>query len=138
MSRIGKKPITVPGGVKVSLDPKARMISVEGPKGKLSYAYRPEVAVTWDESEMTIVCSIPQQQMNISQVRAHWGTARSRIQNMLIGVTEGYTKRLEIVGVGYCLPVDMTPPAGVEFAVTHNVITVSVKIHKQALNFVSI
>jgi large subunit ribosomal protein L6 len=140
MSRIGKKPITVPAGVKVSLDRKARTISVEGPKGRLSYAWRPEVVVTWDESEKTILCSIPEEQMNISQVRAHWGTARSRIQNMIIGVTEGYSKRLEIVGVGwnaqpqggtlrlnvgYCLPVEMTPPAGVEFAVAHNVITVS-------------
>ena len=51
MSRIGKKPITVPSGVKVTLDPKARTINVEGPKGKLSFNYRPEVAVAWDEGE---------------------------------------------------------------------------------------
>ena len=59
MSRIGKKPITVPSGVKVALDPKARTIEVEGPKGKLRYEYRPEVSVTWDQSESRIVCAAP-------------------------------------------------------------------------------
>ena len=140
MSRIGKKPITVPAAVKIALDPKTRTISADGPKGKLSFAYRPEVIVTWDESEKTIVCAIPEAQLKIGQMRAYWGTTRSRIQNMVSGVAEGYSKRLEIVGVGwnaqpqgktlrlnvgFCLPVDMTPPAGVEFEVGNNIITVS-------------
>jgi large subunit ribosomal protein L6 len=140
MSRIGKKPITVPGNVKVALDPKTRTITADGPRGKLSYVYRPEVSVTWDESEKTIVCSIAEDQMTLGQIRAYWGTVRSRIQNMITGVTDGYSKRLEIIGtgwdakpqgktlrlnVGYCLPVDMTPPAGVEFEIANKIITVS-------------
>jgi len=140
MSRIGKKPITVPDSVKVSLDPKGRSISVRGPKGSLSYVYRPEVAVTWDESEKTIVCSITEAQMKTGQMRAFWGTVRARIQNMIIGVTEGYSKKLEVMGVGwnarqegqtlrlnvgYCLPVDMMPPQEVEFVINGSVITVS-------------
>ena len=140
MSRIGKQPITVPAGVKVSLDPKKCAINVEGPKGKLSYIHRPEVTVTWEEGEQRIVCTIPAERMKIGQMRAYWGTVRSRIQNMITGVTEGYTKILEIEGVGwnakqqgkklqlnigFCHPVDMDPPAGVEFAIDRNVITIT-------------
>jgi large subunit ribosomal protein L6 len=140
MSRIGKKPIAVPSGVKVALDTKTRTISIEGPKGKLSYVYRPEVTVTWDEGEKAIVCSIPEEQMTIRQMRAFWGTVRSRIENMITGVTQGYAKKLEIIGVGwnakpqgknlqlnvgYCHPVDLPAPQGVEFAVEGNTITVS-------------
>ena len=140
MSRIGKKPITVPASVKVNLDPRARTISVSGPKGELSYEYRPEVSVTWDESEKRIICSIPKGKINIGQIRAYWGTVRSRIQNMITGVTDGYRKQLEIVGVGwnakaqgetlrlnigYCLPVDLNPPAGVKFAIERAIVTIT-------------
>ena len=140
MSRIGKKPITVPPGVSVRLDPKKRTIDVEGPKGKLSYVYRPEVTVNWDESEKRIACSIPETAMASGQMRAYWGTVRARIQNMITGVTEGYQKKLEIIGVGwnakpqgktlqlnvgYCHPVDMTPPPFVEFAVEGAVVTIT-------------
>ena len=140
MSRIGKKPITVPSGVSVRLDPKTRTIDVEGPKGKLSYVYRPEVTVNWDESEKRIKCTIPEAAMRAGQMRAYWGTVRSRIQNLIIGVSEGYQKRLEIVGVGwnakphgktirlnigFCHPVDMTPPASVEFAVEGQFVTIT-------------
>lgn len=141
MSRIGKKPINVPSGVKVALDTKTRTINIDGPKGKLSYVYRPEVTVTWDEGEKAIVCSIPEQQMSIRQMRAYWGTVRARIQNMITGVSQGYSKKLEIIGVGwnakplgtkgiqlnvgYCHPVEMPAPAGVEFAIEGNAITVS-------------
>ena len=140
MSRIGKKPIAVPAGVKVSLDPKARSITAEGPKGKLSYVYRPEVTVTWDESEKRITCTIPAAQMKLGEIRAYWGTVRARIGNMITGVTDGYQKQLEVIGVGwnakpqgktlqlnvgYCHPVELTPPAGVEFAIAGPVITIS-------------
>lgn len=135
MSRIGKQPISVPSGVKISLDPSSSSISVEGPKGKLTYDYRPEVSVTWDESESQVVCSITEEQMGDRQMRAFWGTVRSRIQNMITGATEGYTRRLEIKGVGwnaqaqgqnirlnigYCHPIDLTPPPGVEFKIEGN------------------
>jgi len=140
MSRIGKKPISVPGNVTVKLDPRACAIDVEGPKGKLHYDYRPEVSVTWDESEKQIVCTIPEERMRIGQTRAYWGTVRSRIQGMVTGVTDGFQKKLEVVGVGwnaqpqgktlrlnigFCHPVDMTPPSSVEFAVQGQMITVT-------------
>ena len=92
MSRIGKKPITVPAGVEITLDPKACRIAVKGAKGQLEYEYRPEVDVRWEADERSVVCSIPEAAMAQGQMRAYWGTVRSRIQNMITGVTEGYTK----------------------------------------------
>ena len=140
MSRIGKNPIAVPRGVKVSLDPGTCTITIEGAKGTLSYQYRPEVTVTWDEDEKSIVCSIVDGVLGERQHRAYWGTVRSRIQNMVTGVTEGYSRHLEIIGVGwnaqpqgqalrlnigFCHPVDLDPPPGVEFAVEANRITIT-------------
>ncbi len=140
MSRIGKKPVSVPAGVKITLDPRSRGIGIEGPKGKLAFTYRPEVTVTWDESEKRVVCSIPQEQVRIGQIRAYWGTTRAIIQNMVVGVTEGFSKRLEVVGVGwgakaqgrtlqlnvgYSHPVDLPVPQGVEVAVEGSFVSVS-------------
>jgi large subunit ribosomal protein L6 len=140
MSRIGKKPITVPAGVKVAIDPKTRGVTIEGSKGKLSYTHRPEVTVTWDEGEKAIRCALPEAAQADRQSRAYWGTVRSRIQNMITGVSKGYEKKMEIIGVGwgakdqgkqlqlnvgYCQPVNLTPPAGVEFSVEGAVITVT-------------
>ena len=139
MSRIGKQPVSVPSGVKVALDPKKRTINIEGPKGKLAYEYRPEVKVEWDEGENHVLCTIPEEAMKEGQMRAYWGTVRARIQNMVTGVTSGYSKQLEIIGVGwnakamgktlqlnigYCHPVDLTPPAGVEFGINGQVVTI--------------
>jgi len=140
MSRIGKKPVAVPSGVKVDHDPSSRTVSVEGPKGRMSYSYRPEIDVAWEEGENQLVCTIPEKKSEDRQVRAHWGTTRSRIQGMVTGVTEGFTKKLEVIGVGwnarvqgnnlqlnvgYCHPIDMPIPVGVECTVEGNVITVS-------------
>jgi len=140
MSRIGKQPISVPSNVKVSLDPKTREIRVEGPKGKLSFVHRPEVRVTWSEDEKQITCTLPDVESADGQLRAYWGTTRARIQNLITGVVDGYQKKLEIIGVGwnakpqgktlqlnvgYCHPVDMMPPEGVEFAVEGPMITIS-------------
>ncbi len=140
MSRIGKKPVSVPSGVRVTIDPQSRMVSVEGPKGKLSMTHRPEVAVTWDEGENRIICSVPPGEMRIGQIRAYWGLTRSLINNMIIGVTAGYVKKLEIIGVGwtaklqgkqlqlnvgYCQPRLMEVPDEVELVVDSNAITIS-------------
>lgn len=140
MSRIGKKPITVPSGVKVTLDPKARTINVEGPKGKLSFSYRPEVGVAWDEGEHRIICSIAKEQMRVGQMRAYWGTTRAQIENMIVGVTRGFMKKLDVVGVGwgakalgklielnvgYCHPVRVPVPEGIEVGVQGSIITIS-------------
>jgi len=140
MSRIGKKPVTVPAGVKVNLDPKSRVINIEGPKGKLSFPYRPEVKVVWNQGENSIVCSIDEKDMENKMARALWGTTRAQIQSMIGGVTQGYQKKLEVIGVGwgakaagknlqlnvgYADPVVMTPPVGVSFVIENNVITIS-------------
>jgi large subunit ribosomal protein L6 len=96
MSRIGNKPVALPKGVKVAIaDGK---ITVEGPKGKLDFAYRPEVSVAHDAATNNIVVTRSNDER---QSRALHGLTRAMIQNMVVGVTAGYEKRLEIVGVGY-------------------------------------
>ncbi|MHC4142629.1 MAG: 50S ribosomal protein L6 [Planctomycetota bacterium] len=140
MSRIGKKPIQVPSGVRVTIDPQSRAVAVEGPKGKLSMTHRPEVSVTWDEGENRIMCSIGPEQMKVGQNRAYWGLTRALIANMIVGVTTGYTKKLEVVGVGwgaklqgqalqlnlgYSDPVNKPVPVGIEIAVEGPMITIT-------------
>jgi large subunit ribosomal protein L6 len=99
MSRIGKQPIQVPAGVKVTLD--GRKITVAGPQGTLSAEHRPEVQVRWDESEKAITVSIDPKDSDERLVRALWGTTRANIRNMIEGVSKGYEKTLEVVGVGW-------------------------------------
>ncbi len=96
MSRIGKKPVQIPAGVKVQVAD--RLISVEGPKGKLQWEHRPEVSVAIDEQAKTITVS---RRDDERLSRALHGLTRAMIVNMLVGVSEGYEKRLEIQGVGY-------------------------------------
>jgi large subunit ribosomal protein L6 len=96
MSRIGNKPVPVLDGVKVSVD--GRMVTVEGPKGKLDYEHRPEVGVSLDDDGKQVVVT---RHKNDRASRAYHGLTRSLINNMVIGVKDGYEKRLEIVGVGY-------------------------------------
>src|SRR5438477_12345471 len=94
MSRIGKKPIPVPAGVKVNVADRA--VTVEGKLGKLQYTHRPEISVKVDEGN--VVCSRASEER---EIRAYHGLTRALINNMLIGVTQGYEKKLEIQGVGY-------------------------------------
>ncbi|WP_165247405.1 50S ribosomal protein L6 [Paludisphaera soli] len=96
MSRIGRKPVVVPANVKVAIADST--IQVEGPKGKLSYAHRPEVAVTFDEAKKEIAVA---RRDDERESRALHGLTRSLVANMVEGVATGYTKKLEIVGVGY-------------------------------------
>lgn len=96
MSRIGKKLVLVPDGVEVHLAD--RTITMEGPLGKLQWEYRPEVAVEYDAAARQIKVT---RVVETRQARAFHGLTRAMIQNMLVGVTKGYEKRLEIVGVGY-------------------------------------
>ena len=96
MSRIGKKPVTVPDGVQVQVSD--HTITVEGPLGKLQWEHRPEVSVAYDaDGKMVSVSRHNDQRLS----RALHGLTRALIQNMVVGVKEGYEKRLEIVGVGY-------------------------------------
>lgn len=101
MSRIGKIPVPVPEKVKVQLAD--RCITVEGPLGKLQWEHRPELAVAYDEKAKVITVTRANEQR---QSRALHGLTRALIQNMVIGVTEGYEKRLEIHGVGYLAAVE--------------------------------
>ena len=96
MSRIGRKPIPVPQAVKVSIAD--HTVEVEGPKGKLSFTHRPGIGVTFDQGKREIVVT---RQDDEREHRALHGLTRSLVANMVQGVTAGYTKKLEIVGVGY-------------------------------------
>jgi large subunit ribosomal protein L6 len=96
MSRIGKKPISIPAGVKV--DVSGQTVDVEGPLGKLSWTHRAELTVTLDEAGKTITVTRCDDERSS---RSLHGLTRSLIANMVEGVTKGYSKKLEIYGVGY-------------------------------------
>ena len=94
MSRIGKKPIPVPPGVKVAIE--GQTVRAEGPKGKLSQVFPGSLAVTVAENVLTVTRSSDHR-----TVRALHGLMRSLIANMVHGVKEGFERKLEIVGIGY-------------------------------------
>ena len=123
MSRIGRLPITVPSGVDVAID--GRNVTVTGPKGTLSRALHPEMSVQREADE--ILVSRPTEQKTHKQLH---GLTRTLVNNMVVGVTTGYRKGLEITGVGYRAslvgrklqlnlgyshPVEIDPPAGISF-----------------------
>ena len=94
MSRIGRLPITVPSGVEVKID--GNVVTVKGAKGELNHAVASPIAVNLDENVITV--SRPNDER---ASRSLHGLTRTLISNMIIGVTEGYQKKLEIVGTGY-------------------------------------
>jgi large subunit ribosomal protein L6 len=94
MSRIGKKPIKILDGVKVAVD--GRTVKMEGPKGKLQWEHHDLVSVKVEGGEVVVGRSSDER-----APKALHGTTRALIQNMVVGVKEGYEKKLEIVGVGY-------------------------------------
>jgi large subunit ribosomal protein L6 len=96
MSRIGRKPVSVPANVKIAVADST--VRVEGPNGKLEFQHRPEITVRYDEPGRTLFV---ERQDDERLSRALHGLTRSLLQNMVQGVTQGYTKKLEIVGVGY-------------------------------------
>ena len=125
MSRIGKKTIAVPKGVTVTLD--GQTVSVKGPKGERSWTVAEEIEVTQGEEGLSLALRTDTQ-----RGRAMWGLSRTLVDNMVVGVTTGFEKSLELVGVGYRAAmkgdalslqlgfsheVDIAPPAGVSFAV---------------------
>jgi large subunit ribosomal protein L6 len=128
MSRIGRKPITVPSGVDITLD--NSVITVKGPKGTLTRELHKDMKVTVENNEITVV-----RPSDNKTHRSLHGTTRSVVNNMVSGVTEGFAKSLELVGVGYRAsksgdkivlnvgyshPVEITPEAGIEFEVPSN------------------
>ncbi len=96
MSRIGKKPVSVIDGVKVSVAD--RIVSVEGPKGKLQISHHPDISVELIDEGKSIAVRRSDDER---QSRALHGLTRALINNMIFGVKNGYEKKLEIIGVGY-------------------------------------
>jgi large subunit ribosomal protein L6 len=94
VSRIGKKPIVVPGGVKVNIN--QDHVSIQGPKGKLEYKVNPGVSVVLDENKIKVSRSNDDR-----ETRARQGLVRAMLNNMVKGVHEGFQRVLEISGVGY-------------------------------------
>jgi len=103
MSRIGKQPVAVPSGVKVkqTADGDHLLLSVEGPKGKLTFPFRKDVAIAVDADAIRISRS-----GDAAFERAYHGTARALIANMVQGVSQGFEKTLDIEGVGYNAKLD--------------------------------
>ena len=134
MSRIGKQPIHIPSGVQVTVDGSA--VRVKGPKGELSLTLHPVVGCTHDGSTVTVTVGYPTEKNQ----RALWGLFQRLIANMVSGVTNGFSKTLEVNGVGFKVassgnaltlslgfshPVVFQLPEGVQAGVEKNVITIS-------------
>jgi large subunit ribosomal protein L6 len=134
MSRIGKAPIPVPAGVTVTLND--GHVAVKGPKGQLALTLRPEVKIKQEDGKL-IIERTSEERIG----RSLHGLSRTLVANMVKGVTDGFTRVLEVVGVGYRAtmdgrklvlqlgyshPVEVDPPQGLEIAVGKgNVITIS-------------
>lgn len=94
MSRIGKKPVAIPSGVTVTID--GSTVSVKGPKGDLTRTFSPLVTVT-QEGDDVIVSPVD----DTRDANAQWGLSRTLVHNMVEGVSKGFEKKLQLVGVGY-------------------------------------
>ena len=94
MSRVGKNPVAVPSGVEVKLD--GAVITAKGKLGELSFKVPGDVVAELEDGQITVSPA-----NNSKQARALWGTCRARISNLVDGVSKGYEKKLELVGVGY-------------------------------------
>ena len=101
MSRIGQKPVKLLDGVKVDIND--RVVTLEGPLGKLQCTFQPEISIRYDDEAKEILVA---RNSDARLARALHGTTRALIRNMVLGVKEGFQKRLEIVGVGYLAAVD--------------------------------
>lgn len=133
MSRIGKKPIDLPAGVEISIT--GRKVTTKGPKGELFLMLPGTVEPKVDGQILTI-----QKVKTSAQAAADYGLYRQLLSNMVTGVSSGFTKQLEIVGVGYRVaqqgsgllfnlgyshPIEVAPPAGITLAVQKSTVTVS-------------
>ena len=94
MSRIGKKPVVVPAGVTAKVD--GQLVSVKGAKGQLEFLVPDEVSVVHQDNAIKV-----DPRNETKRARALWGTSRARVNNIVLGVTTGFEKKLEITGVGY-------------------------------------
>lgn len=96
MSRIGRQPVKVPNDVKISIN--GNTVNIDGPKGKLSQTFHPDIAIEYVQQDKQIVVK---RSSDEKYHRALHGLTRALISNMVLGVTKGYSKNLEIVGLGY-------------------------------------
>ncbi|MDP3747578.1 MAG: 50S ribosomal protein L6 [Phenylobacterium sp.] len=125
MSRIGKKAVAVPSGVTVTIE--GQTVTVKGPKGQLAWTLAEEIEIKQEGAELLL-----SKHVETTRAQAMWGLSRTLIANMVQGVTDGFEKSLELVGVGYRAAmkgnalsmqlgfsheVDVPPPAGITFAV---------------------
>src|SRR6201990_2127789 len=94
MSRIGKKPVTVPSGVTATVD--GQTVKVKGPKGQLQFVVHDDVEVKFENGEVKVA-----PRLKTNRAQAMYGTARAQVANLVAGVTKGFEKKLEITGVGY-------------------------------------
>ena len=130
MSRVGKQPVAIPAGVQVETTADRR-VRVKGPKGSLEFGFRPEVAVAVEGKSVVVT-----RKSDTRQARAFHGTARATINSMIQGVTQGYQKELDIIGVGwnaavqarkvvlnvgFCKPVVVDVPEGINATCPNNV-----------------
>ncbi|MGN1259717.1 MAG: 50S ribosomal protein L6, partial [Alloprevotella sp.] len=99
MSRIGKLPINIPAGVTVTL--KDNVVSVKGPKGEMSQAIDPSILVAIEDGQITFSIDENNLDVETKQKQAFHGLYRSLVNNMVVGVSVGYKKEMELVGVGY-------------------------------------
>ncbi|MGG1678320.1 50S ribosomal protein L6 [Neobacillus sp. NRS-1170] len=128
MSRVGKKPIEIPAGVTVTLN--NNTVTVKGPKGELTRTFNPEIAITVEENIVTVA-----RPSDVKEIRALHGTTRAVIANMVEGVSKGFERGLELIGVGYRAqkqgtklvlnvgyshPVEIEPETGLEIEVPSN------------------
>jgi large subunit ribosomal protein L6 len=145
MSRIGRLPIAVPSGVDVTID--GRTLTVKGPKGTLSRELHPDITVSREDD--TLVVTRPTEQKTHKQLH---GLTRTLVNNMVVGVTDGYRKGLEITGVGYRAskvgeklqlnlgyshPIEIAPPSGISFEVENPTRLAIVGIDKELVGQVA-
>ena len=122
MSRIGKRPVNVPEGVKINIQ--GQQLNIQGPKGKMDITVHPRIKISVKDNHISV-----ERSTDIRTDRALHGLMRSLVQNMVIGVTQGYSKELDIIGVGfkaqikgkilniavgYTHPIDFKIPEGLE------------------------
>jgi large subunit ribosomal protein L6 len=134
VSRVGRKPVSLPKGVQI--DVAGLTVKVKGPKGELSRTFAPPVTI--EQNQDGVVVSRPS---DAPSIRALHGTTRALIQNMVTGVTQGFSKALVVEGVGYRAemkgkqlvmalgyshPVPVDPPAGISFTVDEKTKTITV------------
>ena len=144
MSRVGKAPVKLVSGVKVDL--KGDVLKVEGPKGKLSYTIPTGVTIKVEGQELKVVNNAE------TETTALQGAIRTQVQNMVTGVSQGFTRELDIVGVGYrsavkgnvlsltigfSHPVDFTLPEGIQAKVENNTHVVLTGYNKMVLGMVA-